>query len=125
MALRSGHQNRHPDSIDRRRQRRRPKFSPDGVYLSYIRDHNLYVRKVRDTTVAVRLTDSQADTLLDGEVDWVYEEELDVRSNYFWSPDSRRVAYLQMNEASVPEYPIEDWIPNHADGRSPALPAAR
>ena len=90
-----------------------PKFSPDGVYLSYIRDHNLYVRRVRDTTVAVRLTDSQADTLLDGEVDWVYEEELDVRSNYFWSPDSRRVAYLQMNEASVPEYPIEDWIPTH------------
>jgi dipeptidyl-peptidase-4 len=91
-----------------------PKFSPDGAYLSYIRDHNLYVRKMRDTNAASRLTDSQSDTLLDGEVDWVYEEELDVRSNYFWSPDSRRVAYLQMNESSVPEYPIEDWIPTHA-----------
>jgi len=91
-----------------------PKFSPDGAYLSYIRDHNLYVRKLRDSNAASRLTDSQNDTLLDGEVDWVYEEELDVRSNYFWSPDSRRVAYLQMNESSVPEYPIEDWIPTHA-----------
>ncbi len=91
-----------------------PKFSPDGAYLSYIRDHNLYVRKMRDTNAASRLTDSQSNTLLDGEVDWVYEEELDVRSNYFWSPDSRRVAYLQMNESSVPEYPIEDWIPTHA-----------
>ena len=47
-------------------------------------------------------------------MDWVYEEELDVRSNYFWSPDSRRIAYLQMNESPVPEYPIEDWIPTHA-----------
>jgi dipeptidyl-peptidase-4 len=91
-----------------------PKFSPDGAYLSYIRDHNLYVRKLRESNAASRLTDSQNDTLLDGEVDWVYEEELDVRSNYFWSPDSRRVAYLQMNESSVPEYPIEDWIPTHA-----------
>jgi dipeptidyl-peptidase 4 len=91
-----------------------PKFSPDGAYLSYLRDHNIYVRKLRDNNPASRLTDSQAGTLLDGDVDWVYEEELDVRSNYFWSPDSRRLAYLQMNESSVPEYPIEDWIPTHA-----------
>ncbi|HTZ58207.1 MAG TPA: alpha/beta fold hydrolase [Acidobacteriaceae bacterium] len=91
-----------------------PKFSPDGAWISYVRDHNLWVRRLRDTNNANRLTDSQADTMLDGEVDWVYEEELDVRSNYFWSPDSRRIAYLQMNEASVPEYPITDWIPTHA-----------
>jgi dipeptidyl-peptidase-4 len=91
-----------------------PKFSPDGIYLSYIREHNLYVRRMRESNIANRLTDSQADTVLDGEVDWVYEEELDVRSNYFWSPDSRRLAYLQMNESSVPEYPIADWIPSHA-----------
>jgi dipeptidyl-peptidase-4 len=67
-----------------------PKFSPDGAYLSYIRAHNLYVSKLKDTTAASRLTDSQEDFVLDGEVDWVYEEELAVRSNYFWSPDSRR-----------------------------------
>jgi dipeptidyl-peptidase 4 len=91
-----------------------PKFSPDGTYLSYVRGHNLYVNKLKDNNPASRLTDSQADTMLDGEVDWVYEEELDVRSNYFWSPDSRRIAYLQMNETPVPEYPIEDWIPIHA-----------
>jgi dipeptidyl-peptidase-4 len=91
-----------------------PKFSPDGAYLSYIRDHNLYVNKLKDTKDSYRLTDSVSNNLLDGEVDWVYEEELDVRSNYFWAPDSRHVAYLQTNESSVPEYPIEDWIPTHA-----------
>ncbi len=52
--------------------------------------------------------------LLNGEVDWVYEEELDTRSNYFWSPDSKRLAYLQMNETAVPQYPITDWLPTHA-----------
>ena len=92
-----------------------PKFSPDGNYLSYVRGHNLYVNKLKDNNPPLRLTDSQADALLDGEVDWVYEEELDVRSNYFWSPDSRRIAYLEMNEAPKrPEYPIENWIPTHA-----------
>jgi dipeptidyl-peptidase 4 len=54
-----------------------------------------------------------ADTL-NGEVDWLYAEELDVRSNYFWSPDSSHLAYLQTNEASVPQYPLTDWIPTHA-----------
>ena len=36
-------------------------------------------------------------------VDWVYEEELETRSNYFWSPDSTHIAYLQMDEGNVPE----------------------
>jgi dipeptidyl-peptidase-4 len=60
------------------------------------------------------LTNTAADTLLNGEVDWVYEEELSVRSNYFWSPDSERIVYLQMDEAAVPTYPITDWIPTHS-----------
>ena len=53
-------------------------------------------------------------SILNGEVDWVYEEELDMRSNYFWSPDSKNIAYLQMNETAVPQYPLTDWIPTHA-----------
>ncbi len=91
-----------------------PKFSPDGTFLSYLRDHNLYSFRMKDNAPPLRLTDSQGGHILNGEVDWVYEEELDVRSNYFWSPDSRRIAYLQSNETPVPEYPIEDWIPPHA-----------
>ncbi len=90
-----------------------PKFSPDGKLISYIRDHNLHVMALegrRDTAV----TNTTQDTLLNGEVDWVYEEELDVRSNYFWSPDSKHIAYLQMDEATVPTYPITDWIPTHS-----------
>ncbi|GAC1644208.1 MAG: S9 family peptidase [Acidobacteriaceae bacterium] len=57
--------------------------------------------------------DKLEDDILNGEVDWVYGEELGVRSNYFWSPDSRQIAFLQMDETSVPVYPIEDFIPKH------------
>ena len=57
---------------------------------------------------------SKGQSILNGEVDWVYEEELDARSNYFWSPDSKNIAYLQMNETAVPLYPLTDWIPTHA-----------
>ncbi len=91
-----------------------PKFSPNGQFVSYVRNHNLFVHRFKDQASEVQLTTAHDDTLLNGEVDWVYLEELDVRSNYFWSPDSARVAFLQMNEANVPEYPITDWIPLHA-----------
>ena len=91
-----------------------PKFAPDGSSLSYIHDHDLYLRKLPYTTKALRLTESHQASLLNGEVDWLYLEELDVRSNYFWSPDSKNIAFLQMNEAAVPQYPITDWIPTHA-----------
>ena len=60
------------------------------------------------------LTKDGDDNLLNGEVDWVYEEELYTRSNYFWSPDGKQIVFLQMNEKDVPSYPITDWIPTHA-----------
>ena len=91
-----------------------PKFSPNGQFVSYLRDHNLFVHRFKDQSSEAQLTSTHEDTLLNGEVDWVYLEELNVRSNYFWSPDSARIAFLQMNEANVPEYPITDWIPLHA-----------
>jgi dipeptidyl-peptidase-4 len=89
-----------------------PKFSPDAHFVSYLRNHNLYVHPVANGKETA-LTNTTPDTLLNGEVDWVYLEELDVRSNYFWSPDSRSIAYLQADEAKVPTYPITDWIPTH------------
>jgi dipeptidyl-peptidase-4 len=91
-----------------------PKFSPDAANVSYLRNHNLYIHPVAGKNQETALTDTTPDTLLNGEVDWVYLEELDVRSNYFWSPDSKSIAYLQMDEAKVPQYPITDWVPAHA-----------
>ena len=92
-----------------------PKFSPDGKRVSYIRKHNICVRSVngeRETQLTFTNGDDE-DNILNGETDWVYTEELDVRSNYFWSPDGRHIVFLQMNESEVPEYPIVDFIPQH------------
>jgi dipeptidyl-peptidase-4 len=91
-----------------------PKFAPDGGAVTYIHNHDLYLRRLPYTQKVMRLTESHEPTVLNGEVDWLYLEELDVRSNYFWAPDSKRIAFLQMNEGAVPLYPITDWIPTHA-----------
>ena len=89
-----------------------PQFSPDGNRVSYVRKHNLYVRTVKDNEEK-QLTKDTSDDLLNGDIDWVYAEELGVRSNYFWSPDSKQIVFLHMDETKVPTYPITDWIPTH------------
>ncbi len=92
-----------------------PKFSPDGKSISYIRDYSLMVMQLRvPGTPTVAVAQSNNPELLNGKVDWIYNEELNTRSNYFWSPDSSRLAFLQMDETSVPRYPIEDLLPTHA-----------
>jgi dipeptidyl-peptidase-4 len=90
-----------------------PKFSPDGNRVAYVRRHNLYVQPISGQE-GKALTNDTEEYILNGEVDWVYAEELSVRSNYFWSPDSSEIAFLQMDEKSVPTYPITDWLPTHA-----------
>jgi dipeptidyl-peptidase-4 len=89
-----------------------PKFSPDGKRLSYVRKHNLVVKGI-DGGAKKALTSDSSEDLLNGEVDWVYAEELNVRSNYFWSPDGNQIVLLQMDETKVPTYPITDFMPQH------------
>jgi dipeptidyl-peptidase 4 len=101
-----------------------PKFSPDGKRVAFVRKHNLYVHPVsgeegeRPLTRDEKEKDKDRDKdkeehILNGEVDWVYAEELAVRSNFFWSPEGREIIFLQMDESRVPTYPITDWLPTH------------
>jgi dipeptidyl-peptidase-4 len=92
-----------------------PQFSPNGELIACIRDHGLAVARLKEPGMPMKMVaPAPSAENLNGEVDWIYLEELDARSNYFWSPDSKRLAYLEMNERAVLEYPITDWLPTHA-----------
>lgn len=84
-----------------------PKFSPDGKWVSFVRDSNLWVADVA-TGKMKALTTGGTEEVLKGQLDWVYPEELDLTTAYWWSPDSSHIAYYQMDERPVTRYPIID-----------------
>jgi dipeptidyl-peptidase-4 len=84
-----------------------PKLSPDGTHVAFRRDHDLYVLDIASKKIT-RLTEDGSPTLLNGELDWVYPEELDLPTAYWWSPDSQHIAYMQFDIAREMEYPQVD-----------------
>ena len=89
-------------------------FSPDGRMVSYIRDYNIWLVDVA-TQKERSLTLDGNSKLYNGRLDWVYQEEVYGRGNfkgYWWSPDSTRIVYLQLNEAGVRDFLIPDHIQN-------------
>lgn len=81
-----------------------PKFSPDATQVAFRRGHDLYAMDIASRKV-IRLTEDGSPTLLNGELDWVYPEELDLGTAYWWSPDSKHIAYLQLDTAREMIYP--------------------
>jgi dipeptidyl-peptidase-4 len=86
--------------------------SPDGTRVAFVRGNDLYAVDI-SSRLETRLTRNGSDTLLNGRLDWVYEEELAPRSGqaFVWSPDSQSLAYLQLDQARVPTFPIVDFLP--------------
>ena len=80
------------------------KLSPDSARVAFRRGHDLYTMEIASRKVT-RLTEDGAPTLLNGELDWVYPEELDLGTAYWWSPDSQRIAYLQFDISREFVYP--------------------
>ena len=72
------------------------KFSPDSRRIAYVRESDLYIEDSASGRVR-RLTQDGSSILLNGRTDWVYEEELSLADGFRWSPDSRRIAFLQFD----------------------------
>ncbi len=88
---------------------RDPTWAPDGRRVSFVRNHDLWC--VDLSGVETRLTSGGNARLLNGDLDWVYPEELGSSTAHWWSPDSTRVAFLQLDESNVAEFPLVDYRP--------------
>ncbi len=82
-------------------------FSPDGDKVAYVRERNLHVEDLESGAIQT-LTSAKSPTEINGTFDWVYEEELGLRNGFRWSPDSRSIAYWQIDEAGVKDMRMMD-----------------
>ncbi len=88
-------------------------FTPDGTRVSYVLDNDLYTVNLVDGQVQ-RLTSDGGETVFNGALDWVYNEELATRAaqpGYGWSPDGNWLIYLRLDETAVPNDPVTDYRP--------------
>jgi dipeptidyl-peptidase-4 len=88
-------------------------FSPSGALVAFVRANDLYTVDVASQRER-RLTTDGSDRILNGALDWVYEEEIYGRGDrqaYWWSPDSTALAFLRLDDTPVPTYITVDDIP--------------
>lgn len=76
------------------------KFSPDGKNVAYVSERNIFAEDLT-TGKVTQLTKDGTTRLINGTFDWVYEEEFDCRDGFRWSPDSRNIAYWQIDATKI------------------------
>lgn len=93
-----------------------PVMSPDGNYVAYTKKNNLYTIDIR-TKKETALTTDGSETILNGYASWVYTEEILGRASqyrsFWWSPDSKHIAYFRTDDNPVPVFTMTDGNGQH------------
>ncbi|MBB3186767.1 S9 family peptidase [Microbacter margulisiae] len=96
-----------------------PAFSPDGRMVVFARNNNLYINKLDYDTEVPITTDGEAGEIVNGMPDWMYEEEFDCIRMFVWSPDSKLVAFVKINDTNVKPYSYIRY-----EGEDPSFPSS-
>lgn len=84
-------------------------LSPDGSKVAYVKQNNLYCRDLVSGTTAAITTDGEWNKVINGNCDWVYEEEFSFTKAFEWSGDSKHIAYYRFDESKVPYFTIAKY----------------
>ncbi len=79
------------------------KFSPDGNTIAYVSDNNIYAEEDASGNIKP-LTTNGTVSLINGTFDWAYEEEFACRDGFRWSPDSKSIAYWQIDASAIKKF---------------------
>jgi dipeptidyl-peptidase-4 len=99
------------------------KISPDGHWVSFVRGYNVWIVSTSGGD-ARAMTTGGSEALRKGHLDWVYPEELEIGSGYWWAPDSSAIAYLELDEHAVTKYTIQNNIDDLTEEETDRYPRA-
>jgi len=85
---------------------RQAEISPDGKWVAYVKDNNLFLFDLMAKKEIAITTDGKKNEIINGAVDWVYEEEFSITKGFYWSPDSRYIMYYRFDESKVKTYQL-------------------
>lgn len=93
-----------------------PTLSPDEKYVAFTRNNDLFAVEVA-TKKEIRYTTDGSDVIYNGWASWVYYEEILGRASryraFWWSPDSRKLAFMRFDDSKVPVFPIYSEVGQH------------
>lgn len=108
-------------------EEKNPTLSPDGKYIAFTRNNDLYAVDVA-TGQEVRYTNDGTDVIYNGWSSWVYFEEILGRPTqykaFWWAPDSKRIAFMRFDDTKVPMFPINGSTGQHGYTEKTRYPKA-
>lgn len=84
-------------------------FSPDGNKVGFVRGNNIFIKDLASGKETQVTTDGNQNNIINGATDWVHEEEFAFSVAYFWSPDSKKIAYYKFDESKVKEFSFDEF----------------
>ncbi|MBR6929118.1 MAG: DPP IV N-terminal domain-containing protein [Bacteroidales bacterium] len=99
-------------------------FSPDATKVAFMRDNNLFIKDLTTGEEKQFTNDGLYNHIINGAPDWVYEEEFSFSQGFYWSPDSKKIAYMKFDESNVREFQMEEFEGLYPDWYSFKYPKA-
>lgn len=82
-------------------------LSPDDKQIAFVHNNNLYSKDLSSNVITMITTDGEYNKIVNGAADWVYEEEFAFAKAFFWSPDSKKIAFIRFDETEVKEFTMQ------------------
>lgn len=95
-------------------------FSPDGERVAFVRNNNLFIKNLKFGNESQITFDGEKNKIINGAPDWVYEEEFGFNKAFWWSPDSKFLAFIRFDETEVPEFSMTMY-----SGQNPQIDSNR